>query len=65
MTGYKYEVWADSTSGETFHIVRVTDPYGEVVGEVKSLSEETSLRLAHELKKSDRGRFATAHGLYV
>lgn len=63
MTGYKYEVWADSTSGTQLYVARVTDPYGELVGEVKSLSEETSLRLAHELKKGDRGRYAADHGL--
>lgn len=63
MTGYKYEVWSDSTGERTLHVVRVTDPFNEFIGEVKSLSEETSLRLAHELKKGDRGRYAADHGL--
>jgi hypothetical protein len=62
MTGYKFEFWADATSGPTMHVIRVTDPNGEVVGEVRSLAEETSLRLAHELKKADRSRFALDHG---
>lgn len=63
MSGYMFEMWADSTSGSHLFIVRVTDPYGEFIGEVKSLTEETSLRLAHELKKGDRGRYAAAHGI--
>ena len=63
MTGYKFEFWADSTSGPTMHVIRVTDPFGEVVGEVRSLAEETSLRLAHELKKADGPRFSLDHGL--
>lgn len=57
MTGYKFEFWADSTCGTTLHVIRVTDPYGEMIGEVRSLSEEMSLRLAHELKKADGPRF--------
>ena len=63
MTGYKYEVWADATGDRTLYVTRVTDPLGELVGEVKSLSEETSLRLANELKKGDKGRYAADHGL--
>lgn len=63
MTGYKFEMWADSTSDPTLYIVRVTDPFNYPVGEVRSLSEEVSLRLAHELKKGDRGRYAADHGL--
>lgn len=63
MTGYKFEMWADSTTGSNLHVVRVTDPYGELIGEVRSLAEETSLRLAHELKKGDKGRYATDHGI--
>ena len=63
MTGYRFEMWADSTAGPNFHVVRVTDPYGELIGEVRSLTEETSLKLAHELKKGDNGRYATDHGI--
>jgi hypothetical protein len=58
------EMWTDATQDSTLFIVRVTDPYGELIGEVKSLTEETSLRLAHELKKNDTGRFRAAHGIY-
>jgi hypothetical protein len=54
-------MWADSTSGFTLHIVKVTDPYGELVGVVRSRTEETSLKLAHELKKEDHGRCCTDH----
>lgn len=63
MTGYRFEMWGDSTSGTTLYVVRVTDPYGELIGEVRSLAEETSLRLAHELKKGDKGRYALDHGI--
>jgi hypothetical protein len=63
MSGYQFQMWADSTGESTLHVVRVTDPYGELIGEVKSLSEETSLKLAHELKKGDKGRYAVAHGI--
>ncbi len=56
-------MWADSTSGTTLHVVKITDPYGEQIGEVRSLTEETSLELAHELKKRDAGRFSINHGL--
>ena len=62
MTVYKFEFWVDSTSDTSFHVIKVTDPYGETIGEVKTLAEETSLRLAHELKKADSTRFAIAHG---
>lgn len=55
MTGYKYEVWADSTGGSTVYCARVTDPHGNFVGEVKSLGEFITLRLAHELKKGNAG----------
>lgn len=64
MTGYKFEMWADSTSDSLLHVVKVTDPYGELIGEVRSLTEEMSLRLAHELKKGDKGRFAADHGIF-
>ena len=64
MTGYMLEMWTDATQDPALFIVRVTDPYGELIGEVKSLTEETSLRLAHELKKNDTGRFRAAHGIY-
>lgn len=63
MTGYKYEVWADATQDRTFHCVRVTDPYGELIGEVKGISEWQVLRLAHELKKDDSSRFKAEHGI--
>jgi hypothetical protein len=63
MTGYKFEMWADSTAGPNLHVIRITDPYGELIGEVRSLAEETSLRLAHELKKADSSRFKTDHGI--
>lgn len=63
MTGYKFEMWADSTTGSNLHAVRVTDPYGEPIGEVRSLTEEMSLRLAHELKKADGSRFKADHGI--
>lgn len=63
MTGYKFEMWVDSTNGSLLHVVKVTDPCGEMIGEIRSLFEETSLRLAHELKKGDKGRFAADHGL--
>ena len=54
-------MWADSTGGPTLHVVKVTDPYGELVGEVRSRTEETSLKLAHELRKEDRGRYHADH----
>ena len=57
MTGYRFEIWADSTSGTTHYVTVVTDPTGLVIGEVRALTEDTSLRLAHELKKSDSPRF--------
>lgn len=63
MTGYKFEMWADSTAGPNLYVVRVTDPYGEQIGEVRSLAEEMSLRLAHELKKADSSRFAANYGV--
>ena len=63
MTGYKYEVWEDHTADRSLFCARVTDPFGELVGEVKSLSEDTTLRLACELKKGDRKRYAADHGL--
>ena len=67
MTGYTFEVWADhtmeKTDGRAIHVARVTDPFGLLVGEVRSLSEDTTLRLANELKKRDSGRYATDHGL--
>lgn len=62
MTGYKYEVWADATTDTTLFVTRVTDPNGMVIGEVKALTEDTSLRLAYELKKGDQGRCAVDHG---
>jgi len=63
MTGYRYEVWEDSTSGRTLYCAKVLDPFDEFIGEVKSLSEGTTLRLANELKKGDKGRYAADHGL--
>ena len=63
MTGYKYEVWADATTNTTLFVTRVTDPNGDVIGEVKALTEYTSLRLAYELKTGDRSRFAAEHGI--
>lgn len=63
MTGYKYEVWEDRAGDRSLFCARVTDPFGELIGEVKSLSEDTTLRLACELKKGDRGRYAADHGL--
>lgn len=63
MTGYKYEVWEDHTEARIFFCARVTDPFGELIGEVKSLSENTTLRLANELKKGDKGRYASDHSL--
>ena len=63
MTGYKYEVWEDCTGDRSVFCARVTDPFGELIGEVKSLSENTTLRLANELKKGDKGRYASDHGL--
>jgi hypothetical protein len=64
MTGYKYEVWSDSTESRTFHCIRVTDPYGELIGEVKGISEWDVLRLAYELKKNDGPRFKAEHGIF-
>lgn len=65
MTGYKYEVWQDATQpGRVFSCVRVTDPEGELVGEVRGMSELQVLRLAHELKKDDSPRFKAEHGLF-
>lgn len=64
MTGYKYEVWADFTGSQTLYCARVTDPNGELVGEVRSLSEETSLKLAYVLKTEDKSRFAAANGVF-
>jgi len=61
VTGYKFELWADSTNGPILHVVKVTDPYGELIGEVRSRTEETSLKLAHELKKEDHGRYCADH----
>lgn len=63
MTGYKYEVWADATGQRTLHCARVTDPHGELIGEVKGISEWQVLRLAHELKKDDSARFKADHGI--
>jgi len=63
MSGYKYEVWSDMTGDREVYCARVTDPFGEFIGEVKSLAEFTTLRLAHELKKGDSGRYAADHGL--
>lgn len=63
MTGYRFEVWADATADSTMFVTRVTDPMGLVIGEVRALTEDTSLRLAHELKKGDKGRYAADHGL--
>ncbi len=67
MTGYKFELYEDGTlggcGGRAVHVVRVTDPYGEYIGEVRSLSAEDSLMLALRLKKGDKGRYATDHGL--
>lgn len=67
MRGYTFEVWADHTmekaDGRPVHVARVTDPFGLLVGEVRSLSEDTTLRLANELKKGDTGRYASDHGL--
>jgi hypothetical protein len=56
MTGYKFEFWADATTNTTFYVIKVTDPHGDTIGEVRSLAEETSLRLAYELKKADGTR---------
>jgi hypothetical protein len=67
MTGYTFEVWADHTmsgaDGRAVYVARVADPFGLVIGEVRSLSEDTTLRLANELKKGDKGRYAADHGL--
>lgn len=63
MTGYKFEMWSDSTDGPKLYVVRVTDPFGELIGEVRTLSEETSLKLAHELKTGDDSRFKCDHGI--
>lgn len=63
MTGYKFEIWADSTGDATLYVTRVTDPTGMVIGEVRALTEDTSLRLAHELKKADSPRFKMDHGI--
>lgn len=63
MTGYRFEIWADATADSTMFVTRVTDPMGYVIGEVRALTEDTSLRLAHELKKGDKGRYASDHGL--
>lgn len=63
MTGYRFEVWADYTSEIPLYVTVVTDPMGMVIGEVRALTEDTSLRLAHELKKGDTGRYAADHGL--
>lgn len=67
MTGYTFEVWTDHTvseaDGRAVHVARVKDPFGLVIGEVRSLSEDTTLRLANELKKGDGGRYASDHGL--
>lgn len=64
MTGYKYEVWEDHTvPHRVFFCARVTDPFNELIGEVKTLSEDTTLRLASGLKKGDKGRYASDHGL--
>lgn len=67
MTGYTFEVWADHTidgaDGRPMHVARVTDPFGLAIGEVRSLSEDTTLRLANELKKSDKGRYSADHSL--
>lgn len=64
MTGYKYEVWVDATGHREIYCARVTDPFGEFVGEVKSLAEFTALRMAHELKKGDPRRYKLEHGVY-
>jgi hypothetical protein len=64
MKGYTFEMWTDATQTPALSIVRVTDPYDYLIGEVKSLTEETSLRLAHELKKNDRNRFRADHGIF-
>ncbi len=64
MTGYRFEIWADSTSGATLFVTVVTDPTGLVIGEVRALTEDTSLRLAHELKKADAPRFKVDHGIF-
>lgn len=56
-------MWSDSTDGPNLHVVRVTDPFGELIGEVRTLSEETSLKLAHELKTRDDCRFKCDHGI--
>jgi hypothetical protein len=63
MTGYKYEVWEDRTGDRGIFCARVTDPFGEFIGEVKGISEWQVLRLAHELKKGDKDRYAGDHGL--
>jgi hypothetical protein len=34
-----------------------------MIGEIRSLSEDTTLGLANELKKRDKGRYASDHGL--
>lgn len=64
MTGYKYEVWADATGDRTLYCARVTDPFGEFIGEVKSLAEFTTLRMAYELKKGDTDRYKMEHGVF-
>jgi len=54
MTGYKFEMWSDLTEGPNpKYVVRITDPQGETIGEVISPSEETSIKLACELKTRD------------
>lgn len=63
MTGYRLELWADSTRDATLYVTTVTDPTGVVIGEVRALTEDVSLRLAHELKKSDSPRFKADHGI--
>lgn len=64
MTGYKYEVWSEVTGVREVYCARVTDPFGEFIGEVKSLEEFTTLGIAHELKKGDTGRYKMEHGVY-
>ena len=67
MTGYIFELYEDGTlggsGGRSVHVVRVKDPFGEYIGEVRSLSAEDSLMLALRLKKGDKGRYAADHGL--
>jgi hypothetical protein len=64
MTGYKYEVWEDHTSPhKVMYHAKVIDPYGALIGEVKSTSEESTLRAASVLRRKDNWRWRLSTGM--